>query len=444
MESDGDTAALLPAIDGDIQHHERRNFMALAADGNFYMLGSAFVDATTVLPLFIGHFSSSPMAVGAMTAIRSAAWMLPQTMVANFLQARARKKPFLVGLLYPTRVSWILFAVAIVLLGRSAPGVLLGGVYLLLIIAAGGEGTASIAYFEVIAKGVRAVNRGKLQAVKQLVGAPAAIAVGLVVRLVLSDRGPGYPWNYGLLFAACGGCLLVGTSTLHLLREPPQAVFGHRVALRRYLGGIPRLLQRNPLVRRLVIVQLLGLFGEMALPFYIVFARQRLGLANGQVGYFVAAEMAGIVVLGLLWGLGADHLGNRVMIRATLGMGALVPTMAFLVSLIGGGQGRAEFFVLLVLFWLIGGVLAWSTRFVYVNLLLEAVTAGQRPTSVGLLNSMIAPSMLGPLLGGAIIGVASFTVLFAVAALFPVMGIAVSFGLPEPRGRPLEEPLPTP
>jgi MFS family permease len=428
--------ATLPTREGDrTLRHERWNFAALSVEGTFFMLATGFVDSSTVLPVFVSTFTGSRLAIGAIAAASTGGWFLLQMLGAGLVQHRPRKKPFFLWAAFPARSVFLWFGLLLLFLGASRPELLLAGFFALLWLFYLGDGLNAVSYFDLTAKAIRPTNRGKLWGVMQLLGGPAAVGAGLAVRWALSDDGPSYPYNYALLFVAAGVALVISTTAISALREPPELDVEPRMSLRHHFSRIPRLLKENPLILRLVAVKLLAGFGDMALPFYIIFARERLGFPVATVGYFVATQMIGTVVFGMLCGYGCDRLGNRLMMRVALCAGAAVPAIAMLTALMRGHLGGAGIYIFILIFLLIGGVLAWSTRLVYLNLLMEVAPSEQRPTYVGLLNTLSAPVMFAPVIGGLIAGNTSYAALFAVTLIFPLIGLVVSLGVPEPRYR---------
>ena len=73
------------------------------------------------------------------------------------------------------------------------------------------------------------------------------------------------------------------------------------------------------------------------------------------------------------------------------------------------------------------------------NIILEFCAPVDRPTYIGLTNTLLAPGMLSPLIGGWLATWAGYRWMFAVAVVFSLLGgILLAFWVREPRGAPPE------
>ena len=71
----------------------------------------------------------------------------------------------------------------------------------------------------------------------------------------------------------------------------------------------------------------------------------------------------------------------------------------------------------------------------FMSYILEAAPPGERPTYVGLANTLSAVVLLAPLLGGWILAATSYPILFSTTALTCLVGLAGAWRLEEPRQR---------
>ncbi|MDP3486856.1 MAG: hypothetical protein Q8S19_02845, partial [Bacillota bacterium] len=69
----------------------------------------------------------------------------------------------------------------------------------------------------------------------------------------------------------------------------------------------------------------------------------------------------------------------------------------------------------------------------FTNYLLELVEDVDRPTYIGMMNTLTAPFTFLPILGGVFIQILSYEVLFGVTLGFLLLGNIVASTLPEPR-----------
>jgi hypothetical protein len=69
----------------------------------------------------------------------------------------------------------------------------------------------------------------------------------------------------------------------------------------------------------------------------------------------------------------------------------------------------------------------------YYSFLLAIAPPQERPTYVGMMNTFIAPTLLFSGIGGLILDVSSYTVLFLIALFFGLLAVMFSRKLQEPR-----------
>ncbi len=117
--------------------------------------------------------------------------------------------------------------------------------------------------------------RVRLYAAKQFAGSTASFGGGLLVSFLFRSGGPGFPYNYGINLAVGFVGLGIATAGFYRIREPasPPPARGPET-LSAYLRGVPALLRQDARFRRFLLVENLTSFSVMALPFYMVFARE--------------------------------------------------------------------------------------------------------------------------------------------------------------------------
>lgn len=204
-------------------------------------------------------------------------------------------------------------------------------------------------------------------------------------------------------------------------------------SFRSYLARLPQAWRGNKLFQRMMFTRMLLAFLYLSLPFYAVYARRALGFPESTLGLFISAQMAGSILAGLLWGYVGDRYGNRTVIRLAGAAAASTPALALLSSVMArAGLSGLALVPYLLLFATIGCTLSgmWMG---FTNYLLELVEDVDRPTYVGMMNTLTAPFTFLPILGGVLIQVLSYEVLFGATLGVLLIGNIVASTLPEPR-----------
>ena len=125
----------------------------------------------------------------------------------------------------------------------------------------------------------------------------------------------------------------------------------------------------------------------MALPFYIIYARERLGLPEESVGVFLSIQMVGMIISNLLWGRLSDRIGNRIVLNLTAAVSAASPGVALLTTLATPLRGMFGFGIV---FFFLGFTMS-GLRLGHSNYMLDLSPESERPTYLGFMNTFLAP-----------------------------------------------------
>ena len=174
--------------------------------------------------------------------------------------------------------------------------------------------------------------------------------------------------------------------------------------------------------------QALLLAGLALAPFFVVYARQELGVPAGMVGVFLSTQMIGAAVSNLLWGWLGDRYGNRMI---TIGVAAS-GGVATLIALFTPAQ-MAILYTLVFLF--LGGTMS-GMRVGYGNIILEMAPPELRPTCVALTDTLLMPFMLFPLVVGALVQHVPYAWVFIAGALLMAGSLFAAWRLRDPRHYP--------
>ncbi len=405
----------------------RRNFFAGLVHGVFFQASAALSSIHTVLPSFVAMLTPSPIAVGLMAALQDGGEIVPQLATAYRLQGRTRNKPILLVIITLRWVSWLLLAWLTWAFAADHPGLVLAVLLVSFSVFSLSGGVGTVVFADVFSKAIPARRRGRFVGFRQLFGYAAAIGAGSVVGWALSDAGPGFPGSYALIFVFTAAALFVAFGGFLMIKEP--AVPSDRFA--RSMGEMLRravtLARQNPNFRRLMWARGVVQAGLALSPFYVVYALEDRGLAPAMVGVLLSVQMAGAAVSNLLLGWLADRHGNRSVILVTVLTGLLTPLAAVAAPV------SDSLFV--AVFALLGATMS-GLRLGFPNIVLEMASVSLRPTCVALLNTLLAPVALLPLVVGAVSVAVPYPVLFGVGAAVAMPGFAAGWRLIDPRVDP--------
>ncbi len=404
------------------------NFTVNLVDIAFITLGISLVSRDTVLPVLVSTLTDSNLAIGLIAALYGLGIYLPQLFTANFTERLRYKKPFvmLVGSV-GERLPYLLMGVAVWLFAVPAPQVALVLVLGCLAMSGFSAGAATPAWYDMIAKVIPVSRRGLWSGLGHGLGALMGIFGAFLVGWILD--GYPYPANFTLLFVLAFGAVCLSFIGLALNREPPSEAVKDRVSNRTYFRQLPLLLRTRANYRRFFISRTTVILGAMATSFFIIYGSQRFGLDGAAIGLMTATLVASQALMSLVWGMIGDRAGHKVVLTSA----AFALALAALNTLLAPTQGW------LVLSFILLGMYSSGDAVSGLNIILEFAAPDDRPTYIGLTNTLLAPTIvLAPILGGWIATVAGFPALLVTAAAVASTGaFLLAFWVREPRQKPL-------
>ncbi len=393
----------------------RRSFFGGLWHGAFLALGMALTQPTTVIAAFIADLTGSTVWVGGLATVLTVAGTLPQLFVARWIEPRPRKMPYLLLAIYLRVISWGGLAWLIMAIGADHPRLLAWALVGLLAVFSIGGGLGGVPYTAIIGKVIPTDRRGAFFGGRQLIAGPLAVSAAMLARTILARIA--YPQNYALLFGLAAAALLIASVGFWLIHEPAEAKSDAQVQPWRAYGK--QLVAAARRMKIYVAVQILTGFSLMALPFYVVYARQVLGAPPEAVGWFILAQVLGGVSAALFWARLVDRYGSWRMLSVCAALSALTPLLAI-------GLGQLGWTGVLPVLFLAGATL--NGRDVgFSSALLELAPGAQRPTYSALNTWLMLPAAFLPLAAGALLQQWSYPAIFLLTMAFVSAGAALAW-----------------
>jgi MFS family permease len=164
---------------------------------------------------------------------------------------------------------------------------------------------------------------------------------------------------------------------------------------------------------------------SLVVPFYVVHATDVLKLPEVVVGSFVAAQQVAGVASGALLGWVSDRWGPCYTMRIGSALSIVGPLFALAAHVVDGGLLVAAYPLVYVSL----GFYQGSTMLGFYNYLLEIAPDDVRPAYIGLGNTIMGVLTLAPTIGGWLLEVTSYTVLFGITAGLVSLGFLVALRL---------------
>ncbi|MFL5803311.1 MAG: MFS transporter, partial [Roseiflexaceae bacterium] len=300
-----------------------------------------------------------------------------------------------------------------------------------------------LAFQDVVAKVVPAQRRGSFFGMRQLLGGLLTVALaGPLVRWLLVEGGPlAFPQNFGVLCLLSLLCYVPSWYAFAVVREPPQARPGARLRVIEGLRRAPTILREHANYRWFIVARMLTRVGQIAEPFYLIYATETLQLPASVAGIYLALRAIAGALSNVFWGRISARQGNRRLMLIASMLSVCTPALALLgptlVQALGLGAGGLTIAIGLV--FLTSGAANDGSNIANMTYLLEIVPEDERPTYMGLANTTLGLVTFLPVLGGWLVSAAGYEGAFALGLVFALLGLAATLPLTEADSAPARQ-----
>jgi MFS family permease len=382
------------------------NFTVNLLDGVTFWFGLNMVSGSTIIPLFISKLTDNTLIIGLIAVVAQASWYLPQILTASFIEKLARKKPVVVNLGFFTERLPVWLWPAACLLIPFSPGLALFIFFLGYAWHGIGAGAIAPAWQDLIARCFPTNRRGRFFGITTFIGTGVGAIGALFSSWLLEVYA--FPLNFTFIFLVGAAAITISWGFIALTREPVQPPTGP--ALSPIWSRLRQIIRQDHNFRRFLLARFLLALGTMGLAFVTVAAVQRLNVPDGTVGFYTVALLIGQTIGSLLAGWFADHFGHKLSLEAAGGVAFAAFGLAWLAP--------AEQWYYLIFIFL--GMALGSTVVSGLMITLEFSSPEQRPTYIGIANTVVGiGSSIAPLMGGWLAGL-NYAWLFGLSAVLNV------------------------
>jgi len=384
--------------------HLGQNMTLGVINGIFFTLALAFVSGATVIPLFISGLTKSNIIIGAFSSLEAFGWYFPQLFAGALIVGR----PLVLGFYNRNSVvRSITFASAIgliFLIKDTNHGLLLIAFGILFTAFSLSSGLAGISFMEIVGKMIPTSKRGTFFGLRMFLGGFLAVISAPLVKKIIDCYS--YPANFGYVFTIALLAIIIGLSCFALVKEKPLPVQIPKRKFKENLSNGLKLLKKDSNIQRLVVARFLSNAILLAGPFYVILANQQLGISKAMAATYLSFEMVGYLGLNFLWAWLSNHVSNKRLLKISTICAFIPPIIGFVSLNINPG-----YFIFGLAFFFNGAALS-GTSMGYTNYLLEIAPEKSRPISVGLVHTLIAPTVFLSSIGGLILEIFNFWILF--------------------------------
>lgn len=394
--------------------HLRRNFVLFVLDYFAFGVGFGMVGTSSAfIPDFVSQLTSNQSLIGLTTGAYYFFWLVPQLFLAQIVNRRTWRKPFLLPAPF-VRLTMIAIAIVLVTVDPRNTQVMLIAFLLGYWAFAIGDSIVTLGWGDMLGSSMPNKLRGTLFGIGQFTVALGAFGMSQFARWAIGDSGLAFPLNYGLVFAVAGTFFVLGGIGLAMLREEqPTPVTEKSPSVREYGAFLGNVLRTDREFRHFVRTRLLFDLAAMSAPFYTIFATGNLGIPSAVlIADTIILIQVGNAMGALAMGVLSRRSGSKAVLLVAGGALALEGAFALL-SYFGGGQ--AALYVTFFLMGVVSGTIYPS----YFDWMITHAPPHARPIYIGLTNTISAVSNLAPLLGGILLQITSRPAFSNLEALLP-------------------------
>jgi MFS family permease len=423
----------------EIERSEPRNILVLAAHELLVRVAWIFKTESVIMPAVVDAISGAGWVRGCLPVLNRIGQSVAPMLLAERLRDSRLKRRSLMATSLLMAVPFYGLALLWWLVAEKRQAWLVGLFLVLYVLFFAFVGLHQLASGTVQGKLIRADRRGRLLSLSGIFGSSCAILAAwlLMIPWLEMPNGTGYVWIF--TFTA-SGFFIAAFVTLLIAEPPDEDVHTPHRTLRDHAQLAWSVYRGDRSFRRAANVGMLFIGAIMLFPHYRWLAAERLGSRDVDMAWWVIAQNAGVGVLSLVSGTIADRYGNRLAMRIQIFASALIPLLALVMAgplaYLGAGWYWVVFLCL--------GLTPITLKTVF-NYTLELVDEPQHPRYLSTMRICFAvPFVLSPLAGlwiDLFPPEQQFTAvcwLFGFVSLLILLGGVLTFGMEEPRHRPVD------
>lgn len=390
------------------QDNTKHNFQAFVWHATWLAFTSTFTEINTVLPGMILKVGGNQIHIGILTAIMVGVPMLTQLIFAGLLTPKPKKKPFLLLGIYLrvfalAGVAWTLSKFT-----DLEPAIVIFLVYGWMLLFTMSGSFAGVSYTDILGKSIAGNIRKRFFVIRQFLASLGVLVSALITRELLKRLD--YPQNYEVLFYAAATALFIAALGFIALHEKPVANRFESSSLREIFKFIPGYLREDANLRNFIIMNNLAGFATTLLPFFVVLARDTYSLETKDIGNFLLAQIAGLILSNFLWSRIVKKYAYRGVLLAWIMIGASLPILALIITAYSTQN------VFLVIFFLSGAAMS-AQKIAKEGVLIEISENDNRALYSGINSAFNLSIALFPLVSGFVIAWLGYTPVFVLGSL---------------------------
>ena len=392
-----------------------KNYFLLLFSSMFLKLGDTLSNPKTVLTWVMTYVNAPIYLISLIVPIRESGSMLPQILLANYIQTkRKRKWIYILGAILQF-VSIFLIGIVAMFFKETIAGWL---IVMLLILFSLARSLCSISSKDILGKTIPKQSRGKLKGYTVSISGVLVLLAGLyLIYKSKSNAGIEF-YSYILFFAS--SMWLITALFYYYLKEKPSTNVIDRKPLSSAFNKF-KIVSNDLLFRKFIIARSLLLCSALTAPFYVLLAQKNIGDSSFLLGVFIIANGVASIISAPFWGKMADISSKNVMSFASI-IAALLGL--FIVFIITFFPEYSKLYWLYPISFFILGIAHEGVRLGRKTYIVDMAEGNKRTDYVSVSNTIIGFILL---ITGGISALASIFSIEAVLLVLSMFGFAGSY-----------------
>ncbi|MBN2047114.1 MAG: MFS transporter [Anaerolineaceae bacterium] len=410
-------------MENEVRKHLKFNYAVNQIDGWFFGLGSGFASTSTIIPLFLSQFTDSPILIGLIPAILTLGWQLPQLFFAKKIASLRKFKGMVMQMTIHERIPYLGFGLIAIFADQLSNDLAIILIFIMISWAGLGGGITGNAWQNLVCKIIPGEMRGSFLSI-QAAGLNLFASVGAILAGNILEKQTGMN-GFAYLFFFATISMILSYISIALTREHESEEVLKLEDAPPLIDLAKKIIKGNPLFRWFLTVRFLAPFATMSTAFYVVYILKHFNVSESRIGVMTSILFFTSVIANLVFGWISDHVSRKLSMMIGVSSILFSALLAFLAP-------NENWFYLVFVLTGIGNATFWS---VFMTFTLDFGTDVERPTYVGLMNTLIAPSTLIAQLGGGWIADRfDYSSTFFIASLFGIiLCLIVYFFIHDPK-----------
>lgn len=414
---------------------QRRNFILGVVNGATFWVANVFIDNDMVVTWFLAQLAVSNFVIGLMGPMRMVIWYIPQIVVSSYLQRQPYKLPLYRVIAFIRTGVIFLLGVVVAVIPPSSPW-MVATVFTIFAIYSLGTSVGALTFMSMIDAVIPQNQRGAFFAQRRFWGGLINLGAGALVGILIESPAVQFPVNFAIIFGIAAVAMGISFAAWSLLKEPyDHAAIVERIPWWAQVRRGTQQLRDNAHYRTYVAVGFAFVLAQVAMPFYIVYAKDVLGISARMISVYITARTMAGIISNFYWGGIGDREGHRKVIRMATVIGLVMPVTALLSGLLArtAPEMTAALSYIFTLVFIASGMFSNATGISTLNYLLELAPPSMKPLYIGFTNTVMGVGMFTTALGGLIVDWAGFDAVMVISACCYVAAAGLSLLLIEPR-----------